>query len=330
MGKKMTKKKKIIWIAVTLFLAIVIAFVDNFAVKDWINKNYTREEKYAKKKFSVIDTLQDGNGQTARVILLGGQSNAVGISSFDYLKQKVSEQQAIEYEQGFSNIYINYFNDNGNTTTSNGQFVSVKVGQGYSNAHFGPELGLAEYLSKNCSNDKFYIIKYAYSGTNLGKQWLSPSSDGVTGGLYTAFKKFVKASLDYLKDKNYNIKIEGMCWMQGESDSWTLHNVYENNTANFIKDIRKEFNRYYDTEKMLFVDAGIAAIDNLWTYHMSINSAKQKVATAHQNNIYIDTNAYGLTTEFEPFDKPDRAHYDSTSEILLGQLFAKAILGEQV
>ena len=39
-------------------------------------------------EFTVGDTLADGQGKKARVILLGGQSNASGCSSDDYLQKK--------------------------------------------------------------------------------------------------------------------------------------------------------------------------------------------------------------------------------------------------
>ena len=40
----------------------------------------------------------------------------------------------------------------------------------------------------------------------------------------------------------------------------------------------------------------------------------------------IDTNAEGLTAQNEPEENPDRAHYDSLSEIKLGHLFAAEVL----
>ena len=43
-------------------------------------------------------------------------------------------------------------------------------------------------------------------------------------------------------------------------------------------------------------------------------------------NVLIDTNAEGLTAQNEPEDAPDRAHYDSLSEIKLGHLFATEVL----
>ena len=39
------------------------------------------------------------------------------------------------------------------------------------------------------------------------------------GPLYQRFVQYVNNSLKYLRLKNYKVKIEAMCWMQGESDA---------------------------------------------------------------------------------------------------------------
>ena len=53
-----------------------------------------------------------------------------------------------------------------------------------------------------------------------------------------------------------------------------------------------------------------------------INDAKNDIAEESGRNYIIDTNYYGLTTRYE---NNDLAHYDSTSMILLGQLYAKKL-----
>ena len=46
--------------------------------------------------YTLNDTLPDGEGMTARIILLGGQSNASGCSRDDYLQQNVSAEFFID------------------------------------------------------------------------------------------------------------------------------------------------------------------------------------------------------------------------------------------
>ena len=59
--------------------------------------------------YTVNDTLPDGQGKKATVILLAGQSNASGCSLDEYLQKNVSPEKYAEYEAGYDNVYINYF-----------------------------------------------------------------------------------------------------------------------------------------------------------------------------------------------------------------------------
>jgi len=174
----------------------------------------------------------------------------------------------------------------------------------------------------------FFIIKCAWGGTNLFKQWLSPSSKGKTGDLYKKFVKYVDTSMEYLISKNYDVEIEGMCWMQGESDSFSTQNAleYKDHLTNFIKDIRNEFSKYESADGISFIDAYIADNPAYWVYYDMVNKSKKEVAELSSINIVVDTISQGLSCSEEPSDTPDLAHYDSLSEIKLGHLFAEEVL----
>ena len=274
--------------------------------------------------FTIEDNIPDGEGRSATVILLGGQSNASGCSRDVYLQKNVSEEKYSEYEKGYDNVYINYFCTG--TNESRG-FVKCGAKQGEGGGFFGPELGLAEKLHEIYPDEQFFIIKYAWGGSNLYDQWLSPSSLGMTGGMYKSFVAFVEQSMDYLVQKNYDVKIAGMCWMQGESDSLSVKTAtdYERNLLNLIKDLRKRFDCYAAEGGIVFVDAMIADNPTFWVYCDQVNASKMAVAEASPINLLIDTNAEGLVCSEEPEGQPDMAHYDSQSEIKLGHLFAEEL-----
>ena len=219
------KKKKIALIIV--LAAVILALGAAFAIYRCSADEIS---------FTVNDTLPDGNGKTARVILLGGQSNASGCSINEYLEKNVSKEKYAEYKNGYDNVYINYLSGQ----NVSGGFVKCSTAQGELGGFFGPELGMAEKLSETYPGETFYIIKCAWGGTNLFEQWLSPSSKGKTGREYKAFVAFVQSSIDYLVSKGYDVSIEGMCWMQGESDSFMVEtsNEYGEHLENFINDIR--------------------------------------------------------------------------------------------
>ncbi len=178
----MTKQKKIVLSVIAVFSALlIIGLAVFFGVR------------YAENKisFTVRDTLPDGEGREVTVIFLGGQSNASGCSSDEYLKKNVSAEKYAEYEGGYDNVYINYYASGANESQA---FVPCAVRQGEAGGCFGPELGLAEKLHEEHPDELFFIIKYAWGGTNLFEQWLSPSSDGKTGELYRAFVAYAKGN----------------------------------------------------------------------------------------------------------------------------------------
>lgn len=311
----MNKKRNIAIYVCTVLCILFVGIGTFFGIKIYNNKT----------NFSINDTLADGAGKKARVVILAGQSNASGCSVDKYLKKNVSEEKYAEYQNGYYNIYINYFASG--TNQSNG-FVKASTCQGEAGGYFGPELGMAEKLNELYPNEMFFIIKYAWGGTALYDKWLSPSSNGRTGKLYKQFVKYVEISMDYLESKNYNVSIEGICFMQGESDSFSVENGtdYEEHLTNFIKDARRKFSRYEALDGIAFIDAYIAQLPNFWVYCDLVNESKRKVSELSELNVVIDTNAHGLTTSNEPFETPDMAHYDSLSEIKLGHLFIEELV----
>ena len=311
----MKQKKKILTIVIASLCVALVAVGAIFGVRTYLKNRIS---------FTVNDTLPDGEGKKARVILLGGQSNASGCSNKVYLEQNVSGLEFDEYINGYNNVHINYFASGANESQG---FVRCVVGQGEAGGYFGPELGLAQKLNEMYPDEEFFIIKYAWGGTNLYEQWLSPSSDGKTGKLYRAFVAFVEASMEYLVEKNYDVSIEGMCWMQGESDSFSTEDAgaYGEHLSNFIADLRKRFDKYADDDGIAFVDAYIADNPMYWVYCDIVNEQKRVVAEQSPMNVVVDTIAAGLSCSAEPPETPDMAHYDSLSEIKLGHMFAEAV-----
>ncbi|MBO4323462.1 MAG: hypothetical protein J5836_02255 [Clostridia bacterium] len=275
------------------------------------------------KSFTVKDTLQSVNGQAARVVLLYGQSNATGVASNAYLAQKDAEAFAVA-SSGYDNVLINYFTENGGNS-SGGEFVTCKLGQAASADYFGPEVGIADVLSKTYQSETTFIIKYSWGGSALDFQWLDGNHN--RGDMYFAAKAFTLTSLEYLKKKGYKPIIEAVCWMQGETDSITedMADKYYKNTEKFVSYLKNDFKGYYEND-FKFIDAGIAEII-FWTNYEKINAAKKRYADSNENRYYFSTQEMGLTTLEEPAENPDIAHYDSTSMLALGKKFGEIAVG---
>ncbi len=311
----MSQRKKIVIVLLAVFAVAAIGLGISWGLEAHRDNQIS---------YTIHDTLPDGQGKKATIILLGGQSNASGCSLDSYLKKNVTPEKYAEYDTGYDHIYINHYVTGNNESQG---FVKCATRQGEMATCFGPELGLAEKLHQLYPDETFFIIKWAWGGSNLYEQWLSPSSPGKTGDMYRKFVKYVQTSIQYLESKNYDVEIAGMCWMQGESDAFSPKNArdYAKHLKNFIKDIRKEFSRYAAEDGIAFIDAYIAANPAYWVYYAQVNQSKKAVAEASPLNVVIDTNAHGLRCDEEPEENPDIPHYDSMSQIKLGHLFAEEL-----
>lgn len=278
---------------------------------------------YNDPKVKIVDNLPKVQNKVAHIAFLYGQSNADGVSYDQYLKTNDLEKFN-EYANGYENVLINFVNDGGNNSSKE-EFKKASLGCGCATYTYGPEIGMAEMMSKAYPDDQSFIIKWTWGGTSLKNQWLDGKRG--RGELYNSAMDFTLKCLAYLENRGYTLSLDGICWMQGESDSWdTNWEVYYNNTNAFVSYLRHDLKEY--SENIKFIDAGINEEDNVWPNPKAINKAKQEFAKISDLNIYLDTPSMGLTTKNEPEDNPDRAHYDSMSMVKLGQAFGTALLGE--
>ena len=271
----------------------------------------------------IADSVPKGKNKIAHVAFLYGQSNADGVSYDQYLRQN-DESKFNEYALGYSNVMINFFNDGG-ANSSNYAFTKASLGCGCTTYTYGPEIGMAEIMSKTYKNDLSFIIKWTWGGTALRHQWLDGSRN--RGELYNYAMDFSLKCLAYLEGMGYVLKLDGICWMQGESDAWESDwNLYYKDTVAFVSYLRHDLQQYSDSVK--FIDAGINEEDGSpWPNPKAINKAKKEFAGEAEINIYVDTPAMNLTSQHEPVENPDTAHYDSLSMVKLGQAFGNALVG---
>ncbi|HUT33149.1 MAG TPA: sialate O-acetylesterase [Planctomycetota bacterium] len=112
--------------------------------------------------------------------------------------------------------------------------------------HFGPELQFGHVIG-NALDNQVLLIKTAWGGKSIYKEFRPPSSGGEVGPFYTRMLAEVREALGGLKDcfPDYDgggYEIAGFVWFQGWNDMCTPPAVpeYEQNLANLIKDVRKE------------------------------------------------------------------------------------------
>ncbi|NQT41229.1 MAG: sialate O-acetylesterase, partial [Planctomycetes bacterium] len=97
--------------------------------------------------------------------------------------------------------------------------------------------------------EQVLLIKTAWGGKSIYKDFRPPSSGGEVGPFYTQMVDHVHNVLANLKtefpgyDESKGYEICGFLWFQGFNDQFDPNAVssYEENMANLIKDLRKEF-----------------------------------------------------------------------------------------
>lgn len=230
--------------------------------------------------------------KTIDVYVLAGQSNAAGCSTLskkvltkngytyteeEYTYEKLLTDADERNKNGYENVF--YYGAAGvyvSNDIPNPDVVPVKFGQGNSAGQIGPELGMANVLSKTATADHpAVILKYAAGGTTIGDNkgnygigltkefgnWASPtvrarwdvegqkpySGDGV---MYDRLMQFFDNGMAKLKEMGYNPVLKGYAWMQGESDADVddLTKEYEQNLTDVVNDIRKEISQKMEVE----------------------------------------------------------------------------------
>ena len=259
------------------------------------------------------------------VVVISGQSNAVGCTHTKCITRSIGSSKETEYMRGYEGIKIAYdcwTKDEGpmfysQNKSKDNNFVKVMLGQGNSLATFGPEIGIAERMHEKYAG-KLFLIKYACGASNLKDDWAKRNSP-----MYNRFIEYVKLQMGNLKEQGYKPTIKAFCWMQGEGDSYDgYYQEYYDNLKEFVGNVRTDLKELSGDKDMPFIDAGINNSPQ-WQYYRKVNEAKEQFANDSENNIYIDTIAAGLHTNQEPFDNVDTAHYDTESQVLLGNLFAE-------
>ena len=285
--------------------------------------------------FSGVGCKQKQNMKPVDVVIISGQSNAVGCTHSDQIMdcESLGVEKYTDYMTGYKDIQIAYDNWTllwdglGNITGRVSQnksrkdnFVKVQLGQGNGPETFGPEIGIAEAMHEKYAN-KLFLIKFACGGSSLKGDWVGRSSY-----MYPKMIEYIDLQISHLKEKGFTPRIKAFCWMQGEGDSYgsDYYNVYRDNLATFVGDMREDLAKYATDKGIAFIDATINPDKSVWPNPDKVNAQKELFAAESDMNFLINTHEAGMHTDQEPWGNVDKCHYDSESEVLLGHLFAEA------
>ncbi len=197
-------------------------------------------------------------------------------------------------------------------------------------SHIGPELQFGHVVGDYFS-EPVLLIKTAWGGKSLYKDFRPPSSGGTVGPFYKRMIEDIHKALDNMP-KNFPdlsgraYEIAGFVWMQGWNDMCTPEAIpeYDRNLVNLAKDIRAEFN----SPRLPIVigelgNGGPEAKGNMAAFR----KAQKKGAEQIDNAVFVITHDFWR----DPNDSPNVNHGhhwcgNAESYFLIGDALAKGYL----
>ena len=206
-------------------------------------------------------------------------------------------------------------------------------GSNESRHHIGPELQIGHRLG-DANDTPVLLVKTAWGGKSLYKDFRPPSAGGEVGEYYTKMHIEVKEALENLDSEfpalaGRHIEIAGFIWFQGWNDMFNNDALdqYEENLVHLIKDVRK---KYKNPNLPVVVgelgNGGLKAGKNM----LAIRTA-QKAATEHKEFKgtvkFVSTTAFARPKEESP--NVGHGHHwfgNAESYFLIGDALGKAMV----
>ncbi|MGD7652843.1 MAG: sialate O-acetylesterase [Verrucomicrobiales bacterium] len=230
----------------------------------------------------------------ARVFLLAGQSNMAGAGLYDQLEK--AEQTPPEK--------VRIWHKN--------QWQELGPGISANKGRFGPELAFGRAIHQAFPDDDIYLIKTAAGGTSMHKHW---TVDNGGGPMLKRFRATAQAALKDLEKRKVPYTIDGMLWMQGESDADQGKGAeYDASLRKFIKTMRSEFKQ----SGMPFIMGRIiTTFDKPKGNGPLVRATQETIAREVKHVACFDT---------DDFPRINKGHYNHVGQIELGKAFAKHFL----
>jgi hypothetical protein len=178
-------------------------------------------------------------GHDIDVYLIGGQSNATGQGYMRNLPEGwKADERVMLFTSGVAKQGGGIFSGQAANTWLPLHQASESPDR------FGPELGFGNRMQEQTPGRHVAIIKHAWSGTNLYKDWVPGKDAADTASFGKQFRTFVETvdrGMADLRERGNRPVIRGMTWQQGESDAATAAHEYAANLTHFIARVREQF-----------------------------------------------------------------------------------------
>lgn len=197
----------------------------------------------------------------------------------------------------------------------------------------GPELGFGHVVGE-AFDEPVLLIKLAWGGKSLAKDFRPPSSGDETGPYYRDLLKLTREVMSdaaklFPQFADQKLELAGLGWHQGWNDrvNQGFNDQYEQNLANFIRDIRKDLK----SPKLPFVIAETGMSGHAEKHPRALSLMKAQAAVAKHdefkgNVAFVGTRDFFRSKEDSPSGQA--YHWNSNAETyyLIGDGMGKAML----
>ncbi|MEZ6141280.1 MAG: sialate O-acetylesterase [Zavarzinella sp.] len=278
-----------------------------------------------------------------KVFILAGQSNMVGAGFVNADPKRNGGKGSLEYlatDAATKKKYGSLYEGNGKWKVRDDVLIhylerkgKLTVGYGSGADRIGPEFAFGQIVG-DAIEDPVLLIKLAWGGKSLGKDFRPPSAGGEVGPYY---KEVISRTKEILADlgkqfpewKGRSHELVGFGWHQGWNDriNQKFNDEYESNMANFIRDVRKELG--VPNLPFVIAETGMTGPEEKHPRALSLMKAQAAVAKQKEfqgNVAFVPTQAFWRSVELSP--NGQGYHWNSNAETyyLIGESMGTAML----
>ena len=201
--------------------------------------------------------------------------------------------------------------------------------------HFGPELQFGHVLG-DALEDPVLLIKTAWGGKSLYRDFRPPSSGGETGMYYRRMIEQVRGALarletDFPAYTGQGWELAGFVWYHGWNDGVDPQNAvpaYETNLVNLIRDVRRDLQAPRLPVVIGELTGPWVEAPPPWTKLRQAQAAAAKHPELGGNVAFVETRDFVRAPEDSP--NPTHGHHEfgnAETIVLVGDALGKAMLG---
>ncbi|MHC4405796.1 MAG: sialate O-acetylesterase [Planctomycetota bacterium] len=277
-----------------------------------------------------------------KVFILAGQSNMEGQGKIAADPERNGGKGSLEYlvnDPATASRFRHVVDEDGNWVVRNdvwiwylGRSGGLTVGYGARADRIGPEFQFGHVVG-DYLDDQVLLIKTAWGGKSLVKDFRPPSSGGEVGLYYTQMIRHVREVLANLEAlfpayQGQGYEIAGFGWHQGWNDGWKMEavNQYEENLVHLIRDLRQELGAR--NLPVVIANSGFGGWDQKIDRRLGIVNAQLGVANRPElagTVLTVETRGFFRPAEVSPSRQGYHWNGNAETYFLIGDCMGQAM-----